>query len=288
MSADGRGCGFLRDSEIDALVEGRASEELARRFERHVERGCGRCALLHADVREFAAIVAGGATETERDAAHADVTAVRARTRRTAPARWGTPRTLVAVAASVTLGAVLWFAAGPERPGSATIALGLPGGDAFEVAPLAYSPRPVVRGELDPAELWRGAADAYEKRRYRTAAKRFEAIAGRSPEDADARLYAGVAWLAAGDADAARGALAEARGIAERFDLPLDAIAWFDAVAAIESGDTASGAETVARLAAGVGPYADRAAELAFALDAEEGGLRGSPDRRTPEGREGR
>jgi len=272
----GDGCGFLEPEELERALEGGLDAGRLAAFERHVEQGCGACALLAADLELFAEVLAGGASEAERaefdsrsellsrrlarevarrGGAGADRAAEPAARR---PAsfvrRWG-----YAVAAVLVLAigfGVLRFS-GPEG-----IAVLLPDGGRLVEAPMAFSLPPTLRGEADAGAVWREAGRAYEAGRYDEAAGLLDEIGDADPGAADAALYRGVALLAAGDAAAARRSLALARERAERDDLPTGSIDWHAALAALVEGDVEAARRDLERVRDAGGAYAERAAAL--------------------------
>ena len=268
MSAreQGDGCGFLDTAELEQALEGTLSRTRLAELERHIEGGCGPCALLLADIEVFSAALREGARDGERaefeSRAGMLVRRLEREAARHAPrgrrfgARWGW-----AAAAAAVL--VLAVGLGVLRlSGLDGIAVPLPGGGTRIEQPMAFSLPPTLRGGADAGETWRAAARAYEAERFAEAARLLAGLDEDDPGAADAALYRGIALLAAGDAAAAGESLAEARELAQRDDLPTGSIDWHAALAALIEGDLDGARRDLERARDAGGAYADEATVL--------------------------
>jgi len=256
------GCGFLSVKDLERVLAGELEADRLAAFERHVEEGCGSCALLAADIDVFSAVLAGGVRDAEQAEFDARAGMLSRRLVREAakPAtftrRWGFG---AAAAAMIVVAIGLGVLRLTEPAG---IAVPLPGGGELVESPMAFSPPPTLRGSAAAGEIWREAGQAYEARRFDEAAALLGRIDDADSSAADAALYRGVALLASGDPAAARESLALARERAGRDDLPTGSIDWHAALAALVAGDPEAARRDLQRARDAGGAYADRAAGL--------------------------
>lgn len=272
VRGDRHGCGFLRLGEVAALLEGDLRNERRTAFEQHVSEGCGRCALLAADLEVYRAVLERGALDLERREFEAARISTLSRLREEAEsmgpaARHGgfgrmtrSWRLGAAAAAAATLVALLvWTVL--QRPSGPPV-LRLPRGGQLAVEAMPFSPPPLLRGEETAQDLWNDAREAYESGRYRAAARHLRVIEQRQPDSSDATLYLGISELMAGRFEEARTILARSREKAAARDLPQAAAAWYEALAALAEGDHAQARRSLAAAADEGGLYAERARKL--------------------------
>lgn len=275
------GCGFLKPGEIEALLERRLPEARRTDFARHLLEGCAPCTLLDADMELFRQAHEDGPAARERREFEAVRRPTLAQLRQAAastivspsiasrlrPSRvWG-----VGLAAAALLCAVLlllpWLAppGGPPR-------IPLPDGRRLTVEAMPFSAPPVLRGEATAEDLWRRAGAAYEAGRFRLAARHLRALEVRQPASSDASLYLGISLLMDGEAEAARPVLARAREKASALGLPRAAVAWYEALASLASGDHSAAERSLAAATEEGGRFGRRAAALLAALTNREDG----------------
>jgi hypothetical protein len=272
-SPEASGCGFLSADEIEAAIGSPLPAARREAFERHVADGCGRCALLAADLDVFAGVVRDGVLAAERDEFEAGRELLEARLRRAvregAPARprsrplvpaWALAAAALLVAA-VGIAVVLRPGAGAEQ-----LRVALSDGSTATFEPFPFSAPPELRGEPSVPELWERAGRQYVGREWSAAAATFAEIGRVDPESVDAATYEGAAWLMAGKTDEAAVALDDAARLAAELDLPQSGILWLQALQALAVGDEAAARRKLSAAAATGGLYAERARELAARL----------------------
>ena len=257
------GCGFLSPAEVEQALAGRLPDGRRGAFERHVEGGCGPCALLAADLDVFIDAVREGPSETERAEFDLKSPMLEARLRR------GTPSTPTAsyhwrwaAAAAVLVIALGTLVIQLSRSPATTIAITLPGGGELVAEAMAFSPPPTLRGSPTAIDVWVEAGRAYREGRFDVAAAQLDQIEPDDPSASDAALYRGVSLLMVGEDLAALEALAAARAIADEQDLPTGTIDWFSALAALALGDASAAKHSLAGTIDSGGAYSAEAREL--------------------------
>jgi tetratricopeptide (TPR) repeat protein len=269
------GCGFLKDREIDAYLDGRLASRRRDAFDRHSHGGCLRCCLLAADLRSFGGLLVDGPLPAEQRAFDATRAIVAARLRQEVEAstadrrarRFGVSwKPLVGIAAAAMLMAVVFV----PREGSEPGLLQLPGGAEYRPEAMPFSAPPAMRGGVTLGDLWNRAGVAYQAGDFEQAATELSAIRSLDPASHDAALYQGVALTMGGRHDEALEPLQTAIEIGEAAGLSLASERYFLGVAALGAGD-----ESLARLALGAsaaagGSWGERSAELLERLDGAE------------------